>query len=336
MGAIAIAATFYLAHRIGTERVTQRKWLQRLGAALVVGPLVTATWTLLPTFDREIVKHPPAILRGVGPSRIAHPLRHETRPLDPLPAQARTLYEGAAPNVAAPFGFSYVVGYDQAHSARFEHWRPLLVAAGRLAYDLYGVAYVIAHTDETHAQIAGTDAPFGPNVLFENADRRPRAFVTTRWKWTAEDTLPGALLTSRHEPISTVLLSGEGAPTSDGVGELSPCELVSSVPERVRMSCTAPRAGYAVLLDSWSPGWSVNVDGKPARIERADALVRAVAVTSGPHMIELTYETPGLRGGALVSALAWLAALTSLGLLGRRSSIRATLEVPDTTLEPGS
>jgi len=65
--------------------------------------------------------------------------------------------------------------------------------------------------------------------------------------------------------------------------------------------------GYAMLLDSWAEGWSASIDGEPARIERADGLVRAVRIGAGRHAIEFRYRTPGLRTGMLVSALAWLA-----------------------------
>ena len=61
-----------------------------------------------------------------------------------------------------------------------------------------------------------------------------------------------------------------------------------------------------VLVDAWAPGWSVAVDGKPAPIERVDALLRGVFVTAGEHRIAFRYQTPGLRLGAAVSVLSFM------------------------------
>ncbi|HEY2746507.1 MAG TPA: YfhO family protein, partial [Polyangia bacterium] len=54
-------------------------------------------------------------------------------------------------------------------------------------------------------------------------------------------------------------------------------------------------------------GWSATVDGAPAPIVRADEVARAVAIPAGAHTVAMRYRTPGLRAGALVSLLAWIA-----------------------------
>ncbi len=159
--------------------------------------------------------------------------------------------------------------------------------------------------------------------LVHNQGARPRAFVASRWHWYAsEDALltalfpPGAPVADR-EVLETVHLLGTGSDHDDG-GAPVPCATHSPRPELVRMTCDSS-GGYAVLLDAWADGWTATVDGAPARIEHADALVRAVKVPSGKHIIEMRYRTPGLRAGAIVSALAWLA-LVAAWLLVRRAT----------------
>jgi hypothetical protein len=139
--------------------------------------LVTRTWSTLPTFDRDILAHPPQIVAGVATgTRIARPTEHRVRPDDPLPAQARTLYEGAVANVATRFGLRYFIGYDQGHRAAFEHLAPQLQTPA--AYRQFGVQLVIVPADEVGSRrVLATDAPYGPYALVDNPGARPRAFV---------------------------------------------------------------------------------------------------------------------------------------------------------------
>jgi Bacterial membrane protein YfhO len=83
------------------------------------------------------------------------------------------------------------------------------------------------------------------------------------------------------------------------------------------------RAGLVVLTDEWMPGWSVTVDGRPARPVRVDTAVRGVVVSAGHHRIVWTYSTPGLSQGVALSTVAvcvWLGSLGALGLRRRRRS----------------
>ena len=48
-------------------------------------------------------------------------------------------------------------------------------------------------------------------------------------------------------------------------------------------------------------GWTAYVDGKRAELLQADTMFSALLLSEGSHDIELTYQTPGLRLGAVVS-----------------------------------
>ena len=55
-----------------------------------------------------------------------------------------------------------------------------------------------------------------------------------------------------------------------------------------------------VLSIPYNPGWKAYVDGKETEILRADLMYMAVPVVKGTHNIELKYETPFLKTGALM------------------------------------
>jgi uncharacterized membrane protein YfhO len=72
------------------------------------------------------------------------------------------------------------------------------------------------------------------------------------------------------------------------------------------IKCEAPEQGFAVLADSFYPGWKATVDGRRVPILRANGLFRAVAVTPGIHEIVFRYRPAGFYTGMAIS-LAFLA-----------------------------
>jgi uncharacterized membrane protein YfhO len=49
---------------------------------------------------------------------------------------------------------------------------------------------------------------------------------------------------------------------------------------------------HRTLDDAWAPGWSVTVDGRPARALQADVVMRGVVVPAGEHEIVWRYRVP--------------------------------------------
>lgn len=93
----------------------------------------------------------------------------------------------------------------------------------------------------------------------------------------------------------------------------------------VDMRATLRDRGLVVLDDSWMPGWSVEVDGRPEQTVLTDVVLRGVIVPAGTHRIVWRYRIPGLRAGAAISAAGLvLVALWSgwLALRARRARLR--------------
>ena len=82
--------------------------------------------------------------------------------------------------------------------------------------------------------------------------------------------------------------------------------------DRMVIEATAPQDGFLLVADTFYPGWTAEIDGRPAPLYRANVSVRGIPLAKGRHTVRLTYEAPGLRAGALVSAAALLALLGML------------------------
>jgi hypothetical protein len=82
----------------------------------------------------------------------------------------------------------------------------------------------------------------------------------------------------------------------------------------VDLDVECPAAAVLVLADIYYPDWTVEVDGRPARLLRADYALRAVALEAGDHHVEFRFRSPSYRRGKAVSRAS--GALIALGLLG--------------------
>ena len=92
--------------------------------------------------------------------------------------------------------------------------------------------------------------------------------------------------------------------------------LAEDRPERVVAELTSDSAGLFVLADLFYPGWTAEVDGRPAEILRADGVFRAVALPSGSHKVVFRYRPLSVVIGAALSAAALLT-VAALALAGR-------------------
>jgi uncharacterized membrane protein YfhO len=88
--------------------------------------------------------------------------------------------------------------------------------------------------------------------------------------------------------------------------------LTSYGAQSVRIDATARDRSLVVLTDSFYPGWTATVDGKPAPIERVDYVLRGVSIGPGHHTIVMRYQPASWRIGWIVSLVALLGLLVAL------------------------
>jgi len=103
--------------------------------------------------------------------------------------------------------------------------------------------------------------------------------------------------------------TGEGA---SGFFRKNATELTRYEPELVELETRSPRDGFAVLGDTFRPGWIAEVDGVESPILRAQWAMRAVAVPAGEHVVTFRYQPPSLRTGAIATTASLV---VTLGLL---------------------
>ena len=90
----------------------------------------------------------------------------------------------------------------------------------------------------------------------------------------------------------------------------------------VEIECRTPSRAVLVLTDMFYPGWVATVDGRPARIYRANGLFRAVAVERGGHRVVFRYRPVSVRAGMVLSLLTLIA--LAVNAARQRRTARAT------------
>jgi hypothetical protein len=90
--------------------------------------------------------------------------------------------------------------------------------------------------------------------------------------------------------------------------EADRCRVVHYAPDRVEVEAETSGRGILVLADLLYPGWTVEVDGKPSTILRANRMMRGVPLTPGKHQIDFVFKPLTVRAGAGIT-------LTSMAII---------------------
>jgi hypothetical protein len=126
----------------------------------------------------------------------------------------------------------------------------------------------------------------------------------------ALDLLPQIGLDPRKEALVSAAQAGEVALSR--AARPSRADLARAEPGRLDVRAEGP--GLLVVSEAWDPGWSAQVDGRPADVHRVNLAQIGVVLDAGLHHVRLVYRGRGLRAGL---ALAAAAVLVLLGAAGR-------------------
>lgn len=145
-------------------------------------------------------------------------------------------------------------------------------------------------------------------IVYQRLDAMPRI----RWASAIDvitDPRQQMLALKQGLASDTVVLSQAGPQAS---GRSARIAVTTDNGGHIAARVDASGAGYLVVADAMQqPGWSVMIDGEPARMVAADSAMSAVYVPTGEHVVSFTYRAPGQRLGA---ALSGATALAMLGL----------------------
>jgi len=152
----------------------------------------------------------------------------------------------------------------------------------------------------------------------------PRAFTTTGVQLVPDPAQRLALLGDRtRDPHATALVAGALRGEFAAVGRAHPARLV--VDEAARRVCATDedQPSLLVLVESWDPGWSATVDGRPAEVLEVNHALLGVELAAGPHEVEWRYTSAAEGSARGISLAGWALLAGGAVVLWRRERRKA-------------
>lgn len=289
---------------------------------LVLADLMGAHWAEVPTIDPSYWTVPPASARllkadpecarvfGLGYYSAGEP-GYASKPVDFFAARD-TLAWSLAPvwglrssGRITPIVPTRMVRYDEAAND-----------AG-VRFDLEGVTHILSGPSGSATRF-GTPVKVGSASIYRNKHALPRARLLGRPVYVeGERAAERALRELGTESLERIIVEDPAHPLAADARVEGTAEIVRDDAERVDVETRSSTPAYLFLADSFDPGWSAELDGRPAAIRPANIAFRAVFVPAGTHRVVFRYEPVGFRIGLGIS-LAGLGAALALLLWRRR------------------
>ena len=113
-------------------------------------------------------------------------------------------------------------------------------------------------------------------------------------------------LLKKLDPGDAAVVEGWSSESGAVPGEAR-VEVIAYRPETVELSVRTGGPGVLVAAESWAPGWTASVNGRPAQVLPANVAFIGVPLPAGDHRVTLAYRPASFYRAAAVSMLAWLA-----------------------------
>jgi len=308
----------------------------------VVGlDLAAATWPLQVFTSRQMAAVLPQAARVVladseghgEPPRIyrAHNvLQYLGRFAPALPPELSELWQlqSLVTNTANIWGIATLPGYDAAIPAGLDRIWASGLREGQSVLRLLGARYTLLPVEDPkdpQEKRTGIDPILDPlpgTRLYRVPGTLPRVFLVGHAQVADDATVLRRILDPAVVAGSSAWLAPEsGVQPLVGPAGARPgtCVLDSYADNRLQATCQVERPALAVFVEQYDKGWRATVDGQPAKILRANLIMRAIPVGPGEHKIVMEFRTPGLKTGA-AAALVALIALLALAARKRREA----------------
>ena len=274
---------------------------------LVLADLLSAHWVDVPTIDPSYWTTPPVTARRLksNPATIRVFCIGDKSSGEPGYASEKIDFMG----VRDPLDWSLPLVWHLNAS------RGITPMVSRRVVDYYENAPGIVRFDlecDTHIVTGSREHPnFAslPNVavgsafVHRNMSSLPRARLVGRPNYVGDRQSAIAAVERLGNALrDQIVVEDPDRPLAVGAEVSGKARIVTDLPERVVVETEAATPAYLVLSDTFDPGWSATVDGRPAPIWPAYIAFRAVYLPQGRHQVVFTYRPAGIELGLALTA----------------------------------
>jgi hypothetical protein len=168
--------------------------------------------------------------------------------------------------------------------------------------------------------------------LFGVPGDNPPAWVVPVIVKAPDESVFATVLDPRFDPATAALFDTSADVNAVQVKQLpAPLDLHAAVTRydpghiTVKLDKPAPAGAALMVSENYYPGWRATVDGKPAKIGRADFTLIGVELPAGARDVELTYASATYERGRAITVVTLLLAVAAAVagiMLERRRRVR--------------
>jgi hypothetical protein len=151
-----------------------------------------------------------------------------------------------------------------------------------------------------------------PFTIYRNPSALPRAYVVPRAR-PAPERASSLNLFATVDPRQAVLMLADPLSPNGPRQSFIPAAYNAHDPDHVIVNVTTEAPGLLVVADTWMPGWTAELNGRPVPILRGNRAQRVVVLPqAGAHQVVMHFRPPGLVAGlflSMTSAVLWLFAV---------------------------
>jgi hypothetical protein len=282
-------------------RIPRRPW----GMALIAGWIAFNLFSINWRFNLE----QPEPARDYSPTPLTEFLRAGTNAApEPIRIASAGLLPGG-PGAASVYGLQDITGNTPLNLASFEAFEANVPEWRR--WQLLNVHYVLSERDLDGAGLTRVfpsgDPAEGQVRAYAVGDPFPRAWVVHTVEVIPDEGEALARLSSDEFDLrrAAVVAEAEAPDMSlSRTADTSTAQVTAFAPNQITVEVDAADEGLLILSEVYYPGWRASLDNVPARLIRADAVLRGVSVPEGHHTVHVWYASPAVRLGLAISGLA--------------------------------
>jgi hypothetical protein len=304
---LALLAWAVAAAAARQANVERRKRLAALLPVLVIADLLGAHFADVPTITPRYWTDPPQSVQVLkaDPSRIrifgssgksAGEPGYASEPVDFL-----SVRDALGWSLAPVWGMASSAGETPIVPRRliefYDHTGP-----GWGRFDIEGVTHLL--TSVPYIQGRGPGERVGTAYLYRNRSALPRARLFGRPYYVADErSAIDALDRLGPAQKDRLVVEDPDRPLSSDAEVSGTATITRELPEHVEVAVDAWTDAYLILADTFDPGWSATLDGRPAPIRPAWVAFRAVYVPRGRHVVIFRYRPAGFVRGLVISGV---------------------------------
>lgn len=196
------------------------------------------------------------------------------------------------------------------------------------ALETAGVKFVFTFLQLPHLRSIGQLDVLNAYVVNAPASRAA-FFPVNRVVFVEDSQMRNAIRNPEFDPGQLLLIPRGDMPTSRAADiSTEPAQVRYSRvhSDRIECSVTTGQPGYLRIIESWDPGWSATVNGRPANVSPALGALLAVPLEPGVNEVVLQFRTPGVRLGRVMTCLSVAGIVILIAVRRKRA---ATLDSPE-------